>query len=377
LVKVRLLILVLLVFSFWPASLGAASTRVEPFGNTAQGQPVSRITMVNDRAMRVALISYGATLSAIEVPDRDGNVRNIVLSLPDVASHERTERRWGGIIGRYAGRIGDARFGLDGKVFKLEPGRNGVTLHGGSNGYDKRGWKFRTHADATSIATVLSLRSPVGDQGFPGALKLDVTYRLMRKSNILKIEYRATVSAPTVINLTNHAFFNLGGAGDGTIHDHELTLWTDHYAETDARKIPTGQLLPVEGTPLDFRQPTKIGKALTSDHPLLTPSMGYDHSYVFGDQRTRSAHPIALVRDAKSGRTMKIITTEPGLQFNSGNGFTAKEIGSEGVAYPMYAGFALETQHLPDSPNQALFPSTRLDPGKKFSSVTTYQFATE
>jgi aldose 1-epimerase len=372
----RFLVFLLMLFCA-PASLFAASSHVAPFGKTAKGQPVSQITMANDRNMRVRLISYGATVTAIEVPDRDGKLRNIVLSLPDMASYERTERRWGSIIGRYAGRISNARFALDGKTFKLEPGRNGVTLHGGSNGYDKRVWRFRTRADAQSIATVFTLRSPAGDQGFPGALKLEVTYRLMRASNTLNIEYRATTTAPTVVNFTNHAFFNLAGAGNGTIHDHMLTLSADRYAETDERKIPTGRLLSVEGTPLDFRQPAAIGRALTSDHPLLTPSLGYDHSYVLGDQPSRFPRRIAFVRDPSSGRTMAISTTEPSLQFNSGNGFVSKETGSEGVAYPIYAGFALETQHLPDSPNQPLFPSTRLDPGKPFSSITTYQFGAE
>jgi aldose 1-epimerase len=377
LVSVSRLLVFLLALFFLSARLFAASSHVEPFGKTAKGQPVSQITMTNDRNMRVRLISYGATVTAIEVPDRDGKVCNIVLSLPDMASYERTERRWGGIIGRYAGRIGNARFVLDGKTFKLEPGRNGVTLHGGSDGYDKRVWKFRTLADAQSLATVFTLRSPNGDQGFPGALKLEVTYRLMRASNMLKIEYRAKTSAPTVVNFTNHAFFNLADAGNGTIRDHILTLPADRYSETDEKKIPTGRLLSVERTPLDFRQPTAIGRSLTSDHPLLTPSLGYDHSYAFGDQPSRSPRPIAFVRDPASGRTMAISTTEPGLQFNSGNGFVGKETGSEGVAYPIYAGFALETQHLPDSPNQPLFSSTRLDPGKTFSSVTTYEFATD
>jgi aldose 1-epimerase len=373
----RPLLFFFVALAFWPTALFAAKPVVEPFGTTANGQSVSRITMTNDSNMRVSLITYGATLTAIDVPDREGKSRNIVLSLPDIASYERTERRWGSIIGRYAGRISNARFALEGQTYNLEPGRNGVTLHGGNKGYDKRVWAFRTRTDAKSIATVMTLHSPDGDQGFPGRLKLEVTYRLMRASNTLKVEYRATTSAPTMVNFTNHAFVNLAGAGNGTIGEHELTLWTDQYAETDDKKIPTGRLLSVEGTPLDFRQPIKVGAALNSDHPLLAPSKGYDHSYVFAGNSDSRLRPIASVREFTSGRKMVISTTEPGLQFNSGNGFEGKETGSEGIAYPIHSGLALETQHLPDSPNQPGFPSTRLDPGKGFYSVTIYQFTTD
>jgi aldose 1-epimerase len=197
----------------------------------------------------------------------------------------------------------------------------------------------------------------------------------MKASNVLKIEYRARTTAPTVVNFTNHAFFNLGGAGFGTVLDHQLKLAADRYAETDARKIPTGKLLEVAGTPLDFRQTATIGSGLDRSHALLAPSMGFDHSYVFAKAARRAARHVALVRDPVTGRTMTIATTEPGLQFNSGNGFDGKEMGSEGEAYPIYAGLALETQHLPDSPNQPQFPSTRLDPGKPFYSVTIYRFA--
>jgi aldose 1-epimerase len=377
LVRCRAFFIMLLGVLTWPATAISGAIVIEAFGQTAKGQAVSKITMVNDRNMTVSLMSYGATLTAIKIPDRHGQARNIVLSLPDVPSYELSQRRWGSIIGRYAGRISDAQFNLDGRVFRLEPGRNGVTLHGGSDGYDKRVWSYQTRSDRRSMSTVFTLLSYEGDQGFPGALTLEVTYRLMRASNELRIEYRATTTAPTVVNFTNHVFLNLAGAGNGTINSHELTLMTPLYAPTDARKIPTGQLLSVSGTPLDFRTSRLVGQFLESADPLLVPSKGYDHSYAFAASRHRSTRTIALLHDPASGRRMTILTTEPGLQFNSGNGFEGKEIGSEGVAYPIYAGVALETQHLPDSPNQPLFPSTRLDPGKPFYSVTTYRFATE
>ncbi len=377
LVKLQTVLVLLIGALSWPTFSSAASSRVEPFGQTARGQEVSKITMINDRDMRVSLINYGATITAIEVPDRTGRSRNIVLSLPDVASYERTQRRWGGIIGRYAGRIGGAQFALDGKVSRLELGRNGVTLHGGTNGYDKRVWSYQTRSDRRSLSTVFTLQSPDGDQRFPGALTLEVTYRLMRTSNEMRIEYRATTTAPTVVNFTNHGFINLAGAGNGTIGDHELALMAPLFAPTDDRKIPTGALASVAGTPLDFRTPARVGQFMTSSDPLLLPSKGFDHSYAFAGSASRTPRQIAFLRDPASGRKLTLLTTEPGLQFNTGNGFEGKEIGSEGVAYPIYAGLALETQHLPDSPNQPQFPSTRLDPGKPFYSVTIYRFETE
>jgi aldose 1-epimerase len=361
----------------WPNWALCSGIQITTFGETARGQSVSKITMINNTNMEVALITYGATITAIKVPDRTGAFHNVVLSLPDVLSYERSQRRWGSIIGRYAGRISDAQFSLDGKVVRLEPGRNNVTLHGGSNGYDKRVWAFRTQEDRRSFSTIFTLQSPDGDQGFPGALTLEVTYRLMRATNELRIEYRATTSAPTVVNFTNHAFINLAGAGRGTIANHELTLKTGLYAPTDARKIPTGALLATSGTVLDFNMPRRIGDFLESSDPLLVPSKGFDHSYAFARGKSLFPRTIARLRDPQSGRSLTILTTEPGLQFNSGNGFEAKEVGSEGVAYPIYAGLALETQHLPDSPNQSQFPSTRLDPGQVFRSLTIYRFGTD
>lgn len=358
----------------WSTAVPAAESRVESFRMTSAGQSVSKITMANDTNMSVSLITYGAMITAIEVPDRQGRARNVVLSLPDVASYERTQRRWGAIIGRYAGRIDNAQFTLDGRVSRLEAGRNGVTLHGGTNGYDKRVWSYRTAGDRRSLSTIFTLQSPDGDQGFPGTMTLEVTYRLMRRSNELRIEYRARTTAPTVINVTNHAFINLAGAGNGVIDGHELTLTPTLYAPTDDRKIPTGELVPVAGTPLDFRNPSLVGQYLGGSEPLLVSSNGFDHSYAFENPRSRWPRKIAILRDPASGRTLTMFTSEPGLQFNSGNGFEGKEMGPEGIAYPIYAGIALETQHLPDSPNRPAFPSTRLNPGDRFKSITIYRF---
>jgi aldose 1-epimerase len=354
----------------------AASVHVEPFGRTARGAAVSRIVMTNDRAMRVAIIDRGATLTMMEVPDRQGRARNVVLALPDVAAFERTQRRWGGIIGRYAGRIADARFTLDGRKHSLTPGRNGVTLHGGPDGFDSRMWHAETRRDAMSSSAIFRLTSPAGDQGFPGRLSVEVTYRLMDRMNELRIEYRATTTAPTVFNPTNHMFLNLGGADSGTIDTHRLRLFAKLYVESDARKIPTGRLLPVAGTPLDFRRLRWLVASRAAAHPLLAWSGGFDHAYLLRNDPAARPQPVAAVEDPRSGRRLAIDSTEPAVVFNSGNGFDGTETGAEGVAYAKYAGLALETQHLPDAPNQPSFASTVVRPGHLFRSVTVYHFST-
>ncbi|MET3665699.1 aldose epimerase family protein [Caulobacter sp. 1776] len=353
----------------------AAAVERLPFGKTSTGAMVVKTVLRNDLGMRVAAIDYGATLTAIETPDRQGKVANIVLNRPDIASYETNQRRYGAVIGRYAGRITDARFSLDGVTHQLEVGRNNMTLHGGSHGYDKRVWSSWPVTDRRSVGVRFRLLSPAGDQGFPGALRLTVTYRLMRKSNALRIEYVARASAPTVVNFTNHAFFNLAGAGAGTVLDHRVWIDADRYADVDARKAPSGALPSVTGTVMDFRSPRRLGDVLRLDDPLLAPSNGFDHSLVLRDAVADTPRLAGWIEDPASGRRMTVLTTEPSVQFNSGNGFDGGETGSEGVAYPRYSGLAFETQHLPDSPNQPTFPSTALRPGKPFRSTTILRFS--
>lgn len=349
--------------------------RVEAFGHTGKGQQVERYSFANAAGMRVSAITYGATLTAIEVPDRSGRFANVVLSLPGIAAYERTQRRWASVIGRYAGRIADARFTLEGVTYGLEPGRNGVTLHSGSDGYDRRIWAATPFRDARSSGVVFRLDSRDGDQGFPGHLQLEVTYRLPHRRNELHVEYRAHSNAATVINPTNHGFFNLAGAEAGSVGGHRVTIAADRYAETDERKIPTGNLLAVTGSALDLQQPTRLAPWLDARDPLLAPSNGFDHSLVLTAQ-AGGMRLAATVDEPVSGRRLEILTTEPSVQFNSGNGFDGTEIGTEGVAYSRHAGFAIETQHLPDSPNQPGFPSTMLGPGQEFRSLTVYRFST-
>ncbi len=348
--------------------------RVDEWGRTKEGERVQRVTLQNECGMRIAYVDWGATIIAISVPDRLGKSQNVVLGLPDLESYERTERRWGAIMGRYAGRIGEARFTLDGRVVNLIPGAHGTTLHGGPNGYDRRVWQRRDFSDRGSLGSVFHLVSPDGDQNFPGRLDVHVIYRLLRHRNELRIEYAAATDAPTVLNLTNHVFFNLAGAGAVGLSTHLFQIDADRFAPTDEKKIPLGAIADVAGTPLDFRKPAGLPDRLANGSTLLGAPPGVDHSLVFTHWTGRLAQ-VAVVDETTSGRRMQVSTTEPALQFNSGNSFDGSEIGSEGVGYGRYDGFALETQHLPDSPNHPNFPSTVLYPGATFRSVTSYRFS--
>lgn len=310
--------------------------------------------------MRVAFIDYGATITAIEVRDRAGKLRNVALSLPTLAAYEATRRKYGAVIGRYAGRIGHARFDLDGRTVTLPANARGLAVHGEPNGFEKRVWRRRDFADRASIGAVYCLSSPDGDQGFPGKLDVCVTYRLLRDVDEFSIEYTATTDAPTVVNLTNHGFFNLAGAGTRGLATHTFQIVADKVVLTDALKVPTGELADVAGTPFDFRKPVHL------------PNIGdFDHGLVFA----RGAAPAATIFDASSGIRMQVFTSEPSVIFYTANGFDGSETGSEGRPYQRFDGFAFETQHLADSPNHPNFPSTELRPGQTFRSRTALRFS--
>jgi aldose 1-epimerase len=354
------------------AAPACAGIKLSEFGQTRAGERVEQIHLRNELGMEVSSIDYGATITSIVLPGRHGKRDNIVLGLPSVAAYETSRVRFGGVMGRYAGRIGHARFTLNGKVIELTPNANGTALHGDPDGLDKRVWRRREFADADSIGVIYHLSSPDGDQRLPGAVEIDVTYRLHRKRNELHIEYRASSDAPTVINLTNHAYFNLAGASSGTLATHRFHILADRYARTDAVRVPDGALLPVAGTPLDFRSRAALTPRLQPSSLLGDPPR-FDHSLVFADA-VRPLTLVARIDETRSGRSMEIRTTEPSAQLNSGGGFDGKVIGAEGQAYGRGAGFAFETQHLSDSPNQPAFPSTLLVPGKDFHSLTTFRF---
>jgi aldose 1-epimerase len=359
----------------WSASGGCTGIAVQPFGTTAAGIPVERVTVTNDRGMTLSYIDFGATLTGVTVPDRRGQRANVMLDLPDLPAYERSARKHGAIIGRYAGRIGKSSYTLDGKTVQLIPNGRGLTIHGGPDGYDKRVWKRRDFADKASLGSVYTLVSPDGDQRFPGTLTIDVTYRLQRASDVFSIEYTARTDAPTVLNLTNHGYFNLAGAGSGGLDTHRFCVAASRYAVTDANRLPTGELATVAGTPLDLRRPTAIGPHLAQASTLLGDPPGYDHSFVF-DKPVDSTARVAIVEETTSGRRMDIVTSEPSAQLYTANHFDGREQGTRGKPYERYHGFAFETQHLPDSPNQPAFPSTALYPGKVFHSVTAFRFGT-
>jgi aldose 1-epimerase len=354
----------------------APGIRVEPFGVGADGRPVEKVVLENQRGMRLAYIDRGATLIAADVADRDGRRRNVILALPDLAAYEASKRQYAGIIGRYAGRIGGARYTLDGNTVQLIPYRYSpaFTLHGGPDGYETRLWRRQDFADAESIGSIYRLRSPAGDQNFPGALEISVTYRLLRKRDEFQIEYGVTTDAPTVVNLTNHAYFNLAGAAANDLSTHRFRIDADRYAETDGNRVPTGVLASVAGTPLDFRRPASIAERLRAPlAPMLAPS-GYDHALVFSKAPGAYAR-VALIEERASGRRMEVRTTEPAVVLYSAGGFDGREIGAEGVGYQRHGSFAFETQHLPDSPNHPAFPGTALYPGQRLHSLTSFRFS--
>ncbi|PWF55264.1 aldose epimerase family protein [Massilia glaciei] len=351
-----------------------ASITVQRFGVTGSGQVVEQVTLVNERGMALSYIDYGATITAIRVPDRKGRAANVMLGLPTLAAYESTKRRHGAVIGRYAGRIGKATYTLDGRIVKLPPNAKGLAIHGDPAGYDRRVWRRHDFADLASIGSVFQLVSPDGDQGFPGRLALRVTYRLLRKQNELRIEYEASTNAPTVINLTNHGFFNLSGAGTRALASHRFRIHASRYVVTDALRVPTGGLASVAGTALDFRRGAGVMERLAQASPVLGAPAWFDHGLVF-DKGEGELAQVATIDDAASGRRMRISTSEPSVIFNSGNGYDGTEAGAEGVAYQRHDGFAFETQHLADSPNHAHFPSTALRPGTPYRSVTTFRFS--
>ncbi len=361
-----------LLLGLLTSSAAIAGISVTSFGQTRSGVPVEQVRLENDRGMAFSSIDFGATITAITLPGPTGQRSNIVLGLPDVAAYENSPRRFGGVIGRYAGRIANARFTLNGNVVELVPNARGIAIHGDPDAYDKRVWQRREFADAESIGVAYRLVSPDGDQRMPGRLDIALTYRLLRKRNELQIDYRATTDAPTVINLTNHAYFNLAGATFGRLGTHRFQIMAARYAAHDANKVPLGPLLPVAGTALDFRRPASLMPRLQASSLLGDPP-GFDHALVFAD-RVRPLTLVARIHETTSGRTMEIRTTEPSVLFNNGNGFDGKTMGADGLAYQRHAGFAFETQHLPDSPNQPHFPSTVLVPGQVFQSRTTFRF---
>lgn len=345
----------------------------QPFGTTKDGKQVELFTLRNKTGMEVKITNYGGIVVSLLAPDRNGTMGDVVLGYTKLDDYLEDSPYFGALIGRVGNRIGNARFTLDGVEYKLAANDGINTLHGGVKGFDKVVWEA-TEAEAKDGAALrLTYVSPDGEEGFPGTLRAVVVYTLT-DANELKIEYSATTDKPTVVNLTHHSYFNLAGEGSGTILDHLLTIDADQFTPVDSGLIPTGELRPVEGTPMDFRRPTRIGERIGNDDEQLKRGGGYDHNWVL-TKTTNALTLVARVEEKSSGRIMEVLTTEPGLQFYSGNFLTGKNIGKKGHPYIYRSGFCLETQHYPDSPNRHEFPSVVLDPSGTYTSTTVYRFA--
>jgi aldose 1-epimerase len=343
------------------------------FGKTGSGEAVELYTLTNSKGMEADIATYGGTVVSLKIPDASGRTTDVVLGFDDLDGYLKGTSYFGALIGRYGNRIGNAKFTLDGHTYQLPANDGKNTLHGGTRGFDKRVWTARDVSGAAGQALELTYASKDGEEGFPGNLTAKVVYTLT-DNNELKIDYSATTDKPTVVNLTNHSYFNLAGHDQGPIVDHEVMINADRYTPVDSGLIPTGQLAPVEGTPFDFRKATAIGARINDNNEQLKFGKGYDHNFVL-NQADGSVRLAARVRDPKSGRVMEVLTSEPGLQFYTGNFLDGTAKGKGGKAYPHRGAFCMETQHFPDSPNKPSFPSTVLRPGSEYKTSTVYRFS--
>lgn len=330
--------------------------------------------MVNANGIEVRAITYGGIILSLRTPDRDGNLADIVLGYDDLEGYETESPYFGSIIGRYGNRIANGRFTLDGETYELAQNNGPNHLHGGVRGFDKIVWDAESMESDAGVSVVFSHTSPDGDEGYPGELSVRVIYTLTDADELI-VDYGATTDTPTPVNLTQHSYFNLVGGASRDVLDHELMINADHYTPVDSTLIPTGVIAPVTGTPFDFTTPTPIGARIDAENEQLANGGGYDHNFVLNRQ-DEGLVLAARVTEPTTGRILEIRTTEPGLQFYSGNFLDGSIQGKSGQVYDHRYGFCLETQHYPDSPNQAGFPSTILRPGEEYRSRTVFAFGT-
>ncbi len=358
-----------------PATGETADIPVEPFGSIG-GQKVSLYTLKNANGVTAKITNYGGIIVSLLAPDKDGNLADVVLGFDSADEYvSKKSPYFGSITGRYANRIAKGKFTLDGTEYTLAVNNGPNHLHGGDVGFDKKVWQAEPMETPDGPALKLSYTSPDGEEGYPGELSCTVIYTLTA-DNALKIDYEATTDKPTVLNLTNHSYFNLSGHGTPTILDHVLTIHADRFVPTDDTGIPLGDLASVEGTPFDFRNPTPIGERIGADDEQLKNGIGYDHNYVLKDGRDGKLIPAATVKDPASGRVLEVETTEPGLQLYVGNYLDGVE-GKDGKVYPYRSALCLEAQTFPDSPNQAGYPSPVLRPGETYRQTTIYRLSAE
>ena len=361
--------LLLLCLLAIPAAAKEGVTK-KPFGN-ADGQPVTLYTMTNAKGMSISVMTYGATLVNIDVPDRDGKIADVALGYDSIDGYlSKGDPYFGATIGRYGNRIAKGKFTLDGKDYTLAINNAPNTLHGGLKGFDKQMWTAKVESQEPP-SILFSRVSPDGEDGYPGTMKVAVKYTLTEKDAI-QIYFTATTDKPTIVNLTHHSYFNLGGAGSGPITGHVVTINADAYTPVDDTLIPTGEIKKVAGTPFDFRKPHTIGERLEA---AGGKPVGYDHNWVLNDPGT-GVRVIATVVDPASGRRMKISSDQPGLQFYSGNFLDGTVTGKDGKVYQQHTAIVFEPQHFPDSPNQPTFPSVVLKPGQTYHNTIIYAFDT-
>lgn len=347
------------------------------FGQTPDGQAIYLYTLTNKNGMQAAIMTYGGIMITLKVPDRNGKLEDVILGYPLLEDYIKTGNKpyFGALIGRYANRIANGRFTLNGVTYPLSVNEGSNTLHGGKLGFNKRMWEAEEVYQADAVGLTLTYLSNDGEEGFPGNLAVKVIYTLT-DNNELRIDYAAMTDKKTVVNLTQHNYYNLAGAGNGDILGHIVTLHSDWFTPVKPDLIPTGQIQSVAGTPLDFRKPLSIGSRIHSEFPQMRYANGYDFNFVLNHNGHSMLHA-ASVYEPKSGRIMEVYTTQPAIQFYTGNHLNGSDIGKGGKVYKPYYGFCLETQHYPDSPNHPNFPSTELQPGQIYRQASIFKFSAE
>jgi len=352
-----------------------ASVTRAPFGVTPGGDSVDLFTLTNPHGMEVRVMTYGGIIVSIKVPDRTGAFDDVVLGYDSLGGYLRSSPYFGAIVGRYGNRIAHGTFTIDGESYHLDKNNGPNALHGGVKGFDKVVWRAESIKHDSTVGVLLTHTSPDGDQGYPGTVQARVSYALT-PDNKLIVSYHATTDKATPINLTQHSYFNLAGAGKGDILGHVMMINADRYTPVDSTLIPTGELAPVAGTPFDFRTPTAIGARIGQADQQLKNGGGYDHNFVLnrnGDTLSLAAR----VLEPTTGRVLTVTTTQPGVQFYTGNFLDGTITGKGGHVYQRRYGFCLETQHFPDSPNHPTFPTTILRPGQEYQSQTVFRFSAQ
>jgi len=393
--RCAMLVVLSIAFAVTPAAAkpkshhsGGLSITKESFGTLPDNTPVDRYTLQNANGMTVKILTYGGIIQSLSVPDRRGRFTNVTLGFADLAgylsdAYKKANPYFGAIIGRYGNRIGGAQFSLDGNTYTLDANNGVNSLHGGFTGFDKEMWTAEEVPGSNTVGLRLERVSaegegcanpPVDCTGYPGNLTVSVLFTLDNR-NRLQFDYTATTDKSTVVNLTNHSYWNLAGEGSGTIYDHLLKLNASTFTPVDAGLIPTGELRPVAGTPFDFTKFHAIGERIRGNDQQLVYGRGYDHNFVLNPATGPGLNQAGVLFDPGSGRKLTILTTEPGIQFYSGNFLDGTLYGTSGRQYRQGDGLALETQHFPDSPNKPDFPPTRLDPGQTYRSTTVYAFS--